>query len=214
MTALVWDDLGEKTFEKGVDRGVLYLSDGSGVPWNGLSSVEEKTNGADVTPLYWDGIKYDEIYSSSDFLATLNAYTYPDEFLEYEGIQEINHGLYATGQSVKLFGLSYRTGIGNDINQDLGYKIHILNNLTAIPAPTVFKSMAAKTSMVEFEWSISGIPAKVPGYKPTAHLIFDSTKSSEGFIEELEAILYGSDSTDARLPSLEALVELANSWAP
>jgi hypothetical protein len=214
MTVLVWDDVGERTYEYGVDRGVLYLSDGTGVPWNGLTSVEERFVGAEASPLYWDGIKYDEIYSVADFSASVKAFTYPDEFLEYEGIQEINHGLHATGQMIGRFGLSYRTGVGNDINQELGYKIHILDKLAAIPSPVSYKVNAPKPSMIEFEWTVTGIPSWIPGYRPTAHLIFDTTKSSEGFIEELEAILYGNESGEAHLPALETIVELAHSWAP
>lgn len=214
MTALVWDAAGTRTWEAGCDRGVLYLSDGSGVPWNGLTSVDEKPVGFTTQPLYFEGIKYNEIVKIGDWSATLKAYTYPDEFLEYEGILEIKNGLYAGGQDTQLFGLCYRTGIGNDLTQEAGYKIHMLSNLTAVPSNPSYRSHSPKVNINEFEWTLTAIPQQIDGLRPTAELIFDTTKSSPEFTAEIEAILYGDDVTAARLPRLEELVNFADGWAP
>jgi len=214
MTTLVWDDVGDKLYESGVERGVLYLTDGTGIAWNGLIKVEERFTGAQVTPFYWDGVKYNEIVSVSDFSALVRAYTYPDEFLEFEGIQEIDNGLFAGSQPFKSFGLSYRTRIGNDLDSQLGYKIHILAHLNAIPSNISYETNNPDINGIEFEWTVTAIPSRIPGYRPTAHLIFDTTKSSEEFITELEAILYGDEVMEAHLPSFESLVGLAESWAP
>lgn len=213
MTALVWDAQGDKVYETGVDRGVLYLEDGRGVPWNGLISAEDRSVNT-TTPLYWDGVKFNDIVVIGDFIGVLKAYTYPDEFMEYEGVQEINAGMFVTGQRPKTFGLSYRTKVGNDVTPNLGYKIHILSNLTAVPSTRAFKSVGATMSAVEFEWNLTAIPQHVPGYQPTPQLIFDSTKSTPEFIADLEAILYGSDTTEPELPSFENLVYLASSLTP
>jgi len=213
MTTLVWDAVGDRVYETGVDRGVLYLSDGRGVPWNGLTAVEDRTTST-VTPLYWDGVKYNDLFVVGDFVGLLKAYTYPDEFMEFEGVQEVDNGLFVAGQTPKIFGLSYRTKIGNDLTSELGYKIHILSNLTAVPSTKAFKTISDTMAAVEFEWTLTAVPSHVPGYKPTSHLIFDTSKSSPEMIADLEAILYGSDTTDPELPSFENLVYLASSLIP
>jgi hypothetical protein len=213
MTVLAWDGLGDKVWETGVDRGVLYLEDGTGVPWNGLTAVEDRTNST-TTPLYWDGVKFNDIVVVGDFVGSLKAYTYPDEFMEYEGIQEVNAGLYVTGQTPKMFGLSWRTKIGNDVSQTLGYKIHICSNLTDGPTTRAFKTNSDTMQAVEFEWLLSAIPSYIPGYRHTPHLMFDTSKSTPEFIADIEAILYGSDTTDPELPPLENLVYLASSLTP
>lgn len=214
MTALVWDAAGTKTYEAGISKGVLYLSDGSGVPWNGLTSVDEKPVGFTTQPLYFEGIKYNEIVNIGDWSATLKAYTYPDEFLEYEGVVEIDNGLFVGGQDTQLFGLCYRSEIGNDLNQEAGYKLHILSNLNAVPAPPSYRSHSPNVNINEFEWTLTAIPQRIEGFRPTAELIFDTTKSSPEFTAELEAILYGTDSTSARLPYLEEIVNFADAWVP
>lgn len=214
MSALVWDAQGDKVFETGIDHGVLYLSDGIGVPWNGLTSVDEKPIGFTTQPLYFEGIKYNEIVNVGDWSAVLKAYTYPDEFLEFEGIIEVDHGLYVAGQDMGLFGLSYRTRVGNDIDAEAGYKIHMLTNLTAVPANVGYRSTTPKPNAIEFEWTITAIPQQIDGFRPTAELIFDTTKSTPEFTADLEAILYGTISTTARLPYLEEIVNFAGAWAP
>lgn len=212
MTALTWDDPGTRKYETGCDKGVLYLSDGTGVPWNGLTGVEEKPVGFTTQPLYFEGIKFNEIVSVGDWSAILRAYTYPDEFLEYEGFIEVDNGLIVGGQDTGLFGLSYRTMVGNDVTPELGYKIHILTNLTATPGNTANKNSMPTPNAVEFEWTLTAIPQQIPGFRPTATIVFDSTKSSPEFTADFEAILYGSDTTTARLPYLEELVNFAGAW--
>lgn len=214
MTALIWDSPGTKIYEAGCDRGVLYLSDGTGISWNGITGVDPKPVGFTTQALYFEGVKYNEIVSVGDWSATLRAYTYPREFMEYEGVVEIDNGLFVTGQDTQLFGLSYRTLIGNDLTPDAGYKIHILTNLTAIPGNSSYKSTTPKPNAVEFEWTITAIPQQIPGFRPTAELIFDTTMSTPEFITEIEGILYGTDSTSPRLPYLEELVNFADAWIP
>ena len=210
MTALAWDGIGQRFFETGLDRGVLYLSDGSGIPWNGLTAVDEKTTNAKTTPIYWDGIKIDDVISVGDFSASLKAITYPDEFLEYEGVVESTNGVFVTGQTPELFGLSWRTKIGNDVSPLLGYKIHVAVNLSAVASQKGHKTQTNNPDMDEFEWTLNGIPSRVPGYEPTAHLIFDTSKSTPEFIALVEEMLYGSVSANAYLPSLGDLVSLAS----
>ena len=213
MTALVWDAMGDKVYETGVDRGVLYLESGLGVPWNGLTNVEDRTLNT-TTPLYWDGVKFNDITVIGDFAGSLSAYTYPDEFMEYEGIQEVNAGMFVTGQVPKSFGLSWRTRIGNDVTPNLGYKIHICSNLTAVPSTKAFKTNSDTMQAVEFEWTLTAVPSHIPGYRHTAHLMFDTSKSTPEMIAEVEAILYGSETNDPELPPLENLVYLASSLTP
>ena len=212
MTALTWDGVGQKYYETGLDRGVLYLEDNGGIPWNGLISVDEKFTGAGATPIYFDGVKIDDIIAVADFSASLKAFTYPEEFGEYEGVVESSNGMLVTSQSPALFGLSWRTRIGNDVIASFGYKIHVAALLTAIPAQRSYATMSKNPDMLEFEWTINGIPSVIPGFRPTAHLIFDTSKSQPEFVTALEAILYGDETNDPYLPSLGDLVTIANAW--
>jgi hypothetical protein len=210
MSVLTWDGTGQRFFETGLDRGVLYLEDGSGVAWHGLTAVDERTIGAQTSPVYWDGVKIDDVVSVGDFSATLKAITYPDEFSEYEGVVESTNGLFVTGQMPGFFGLSWRTKVGNDVNALLGYKIHVATNLIAVPTQKSHRTQTNNPDMEEFEWTLTSIPSRVPGYKPTAHLIFETAKSTPEFVTLLEEMLYGSVSTNAYLPSLGDLVSLAS----
>lgn len=212
MTTLSWDGVGTKYYEYGVDRGVFYLDDGRGVEWNGLTSVAEKFTGATATPIYWDGVKFDDVIAVGDFAATLKAITYPVEFEEYEGVAEAANGMLVTAQTPRLFGLSWRTKIGNDVTAAFGYKIHIAVNLTAVPSQKSADTMTSSADMVEFEWNLTGVPQRVPGFRPTAHLIFDTSKSQPEHTTALEAILYGDEINDPYLPSLGDLVTVANAW--
>jgi len=212
MTALSWDGVGQKYFETGLDRGVLYLEDGNGVPWNGLTAVDEKFTGAQATPIYFDGVKINDIVAVADFSASLRAFTFPEEFGEYEGIVESSNGMFVTAQSPALFGLCWRVQVGNDVNALLGHKIHVASNLSAIPAQRSNKTMSKNPDMVEFEWTINGISSMIPGFRPTAHLIFDTSKSQPEFVTALETILYGDVTNDPYLPSLGDLVNISNAW--
>lgn len=209
MAQLVWDNVGDRLYETGLDRGVLYLENGNGVAWNGLTSVSEDVGGNTTTELYYDGVKYLDLSTISDFSGTLKAYTYPDEFLQFEGILEVANGMYADSQIRKPFGLSYRTLIGNDVEGTaFGYKLHILYDLTAIPQSTIFQSLSDAVEPIEFTWAISGRPQPIVGFRPTAHIIVDSRYTPSGVLANIEAILYGTVSTIPNLPTTTELVAL------
>lgn len=208
MTALVWDAASAKEFEYGVDRGVLYLENGSGVPWNGLTAVEERFTASASTPLYFDGNKYNDFLVPNDYTGVMRAYTYPDEFLEYEGTVEAVSGWGFSGQDAKRFGLSWRTKVGNGNEQELGYKLHILQNVIATPSARSFKTMSSASTPVEFEWTISAVPSKIPGFRPACLLIVNSTRVSADILSALEDILYGTVTTDAYLPPFTELMLL------
>lgn len=207
MAQLVWNDVGDRLYEVGVDRGVLYLTSNAGVVWNGLISVSEDVGGNTTTALYYDGIKYLDLATVSDFSGTIKAYTYPDEFLEFEGILEISDGVYAVNQNRKPFGLCYRTLIGDDVSGlNAGYKLHILYGLTALPQLVEYATQGEEVSPVEFSWSITGKPQAVTGFRPTSHIILDSRYVPAGVLSNLESILYGTTFTQARLPAIAELL--------
>jgi hypothetical protein len=206
MTDIVWDKIGDRLFETGVDRGVLYLPDGSAVPWNGLTSVVEKAN-AERAPVYFEGRKISDLITLGDYSGEIKAFTYPDEFSELEGLQSVANGLYADDQPARTFGLSYRTRLGNDLEGvDYGYRIHLLYNITAIPTDRQHSSLSDQTTPSEFQWDISGIPSHVPGQRPTAHLVLDARKLDPWLLEDLERMLYGYDGVPPTQPDPEALV--------
>lgn len=212
MASLVWDQTGSRFYETGVDRGVLYLPDGSGVPWNGLISVNEKLIGNELEPIYFDGVKFADAMSVGDFAGTLKAYTYPEEFLELEGILSVGNGLFAANQYTKQFGLSYRTKIGNDVEGgDLGYKIHILYNLTAVPTQKAYQTSSGANA-VEFEWDLTATPGEVHGFRPTAHIILDSRYTNELLLQNIEDVLYGNEINNATLPAISTLTAFIGNW--
>jgi hypothetical protein len=207
VARLSWNDAGESLFEKGLDRGVLYLTDRSGVPWNGLRSVEEDPGGELTEPLYFDGIKYLDRQKFGDYSAVLTAITFPEVFLEYEGIVDMGDGLFADDQPPKPFSLSYRTLVGNDIKGlAFGYQVHLLYNLTAIVQPKSRNTLNDDPELTEFSWQLDGVPVHISGYRPTAHLILDSTLLELPILQKLEDILYGDDEDDATLPDPDALI--------
>lgn len=220
MTVIVWDTPGDRVYETGVDRGVLYLEDGSGVPWNGLTSVTERSSGGSVKPIHFNGVKIDDEIVVGEYEGTIKAYTYPDEFLGLEGavdqenlITSTPSGVYATNQQPKRFGLSYRTLVGNDIEgEEHGYKIHILTNLLATPSNKVFNTIGSETQPIDFEWNVTGIPTELSDGRPTCHLIVDSRKTSPVLLAALEDILYGTVSAPPSLPSLFDLVVFARQF--
>lgn len=208
MTALVWDAVGDRTYQTGVDRGVLYLPDAAGVVWNGLTSVEERPSHERKT-VYLDSIKYLEHIIPSDFSAQLRAFTYPDEFDAVLGTLSDGGGLGVHDQRTTKFGLSYRTLIGDDVfRTDRGYRIHLLYNLTAVPDSSLYSSLNASPSPIEFGWSLSGTPVVVPGYRPTVHISLDSTKMDPMLFAGFEARLYGTDEDPARLPTFPEVLSL------
>ena len=177
---LVWDETGKRFYETGVDHGVLYpMGDdgkyGKGVAWNGLISVSESPSGAEATPLYADNIKYLNLMSAEEFAATIEAYTYPDEFAACDGSAEVATGIMIGQQSRKTFGLAYRTVIGNDVQgNDLGYKIHLIYGCLAAPSEKGYQTINDSPEAITFSWEVSTTPVEVPNFKPTATLIIDS----------------------------------------
>lgn len=207
MTKLKWDETGTRRFETGVDRGVLYKTDGIGVPWNGLTSVEEDPGDVTITSYYTDGVKYLDIKSLSNFAARLNAFTYPDEFLKFDGIVSLSHGLLVGDQPVRdRFGLSWRTRVGNDLDgPNHGYKIHIAYNLIATQSSKNYQTISDEVDPIEFSWDITGVPPVVSGFRPTAHITIDSTAIDASILAEIEDILYGTITDEPRIPTISEL---------
>lgn len=194
---LVWDDTGKKLYETGTDRGVLYLNEGGaytgGVAWNGLTGVTESPSGAEATALYANNGKYINLYSAEEFGATITAYTYPDEFMECDGSQEIAQGVTVGQQTRTPFGFTYRTLVGNDSDgQNHGYKLHVVYGATASPSEKAYATVNDSPEAIEFSWEVTTTPVNVTGKQPTAQLTIDSTKADPTKLAELENILYGS----------------------
>lgn len=208
MAKLSWDNIGTRKFEYGVDRGVLYLDSGVGVAWSGLTAVAENANVPKATPLYFDGVKYLDYVGLQEYGLTIKAYTYPDEFLEYDGIGNVDNKIFFNNQQRKRFGLSYRSRIGNDLNEDLGYKIHVFYDLTATPSDVEYETMGDSTELIEFEWTATTLPQVIPGFRPVSHIIIDSTKIDASILAFVENILYGSTTTEPQLIAASALVDV------
>lgn len=206
MAKLVWDKTGDRLYETGVKNGVLYVrgTDGTyegGVAWNGLTAVTESPSGAEPTPLYADDIKYLNLLSNEEFAATIEAYTYPDEFMECDGSKSIATGVYIGQQARKTFGLCYKTTLGNDVDgNDHGYKLHIIYGALAAPSEKAYATINDSPEAVTFSWEISTTPVEVTGAKPTASIVIDSTKADKTKLTALEAILYGSENAEPKLP--------------
>nr|DAP82043.1 MAG TPA: tail tube protein [Caudoviricetes sp.] len=205
MSKLVWDQTGERLYETGVRNGVLYIPTAGvyskGVAWNGLTAVTESPSGAEATPLYADDIKYLNLMSTEEFGATIEAYTYPDEFAECDGSAALVDGVYIGQQARKTFGLCYRTTVGNDTEgNDYGYKLHIIYGCLAAPSEKGYATINDSPEAITFSWEVTTTPVNVTGAKPTASITIDSTKADATKLAALEDILYGSESEEARLP--------------
>lgn len=213
MPSLTWDRVGDKTYESGLDKGVLYLPDGSAVVWNGLTSVIESFD-KETTPVYYDGMKINELVTLGDFSATMTAVTYPDEFSEVEGMGSLRRGGFLGDQTPQSFGLCYRTMVGNDLSgSDYGYKIHIVYNLVAIPSDKTYASLSDSPTLVEFEWKLTAVPEELPGFRPTAHIVINSKDFDPWLLEDLEGMLYGSSTAFAALIPMPDLVTYISEWA-
>lgn len=201
MSKLKWDETGKRFYETGVRNGVLYVMDDTGaypagVPWNGLTSVTESPSGAEPTPLYADDAKYLTLMSAEEFGASIEAYTYPDEFAACDGSASIGTGVTIGQQSRKTFGLCYRTTVGNDIEGEaFGYKLHIIYGALASPSEKAYQTINDSPEAITFSWEVSTTPVAVTGFKPTASLVIDSTKVAAAKMTALEEILYGKDAT-------------------
>lgn len=206
MAKLVWDKTGERLYETGVKQGVLYLPDAegaynTGVAWNGLTAVTESPSGAEATALYADDIKYLNLMSTEEFGATIEAYTYPEEFAECDGSASLVDGVYIGQQPRKMFGMSYRTALGNDTEgTDHGYKLHLIYGAQAAPSEKAYATINDSPEAITFSWEVTTTPVAVAGFKPTASITIDSTKADATCLAALEKALYGDENTEPRLP--------------
>ena len=221
MAKLVWDKPSERLYETGVKNGVLYVQGTGGtypkgVAWNGLTAVTESPSGAEPTPLYADDIKYLNLLSTEEFGATIEAYTYPDEFAECDGSKSLATGVYIGQQARKTFGMCYKTTLGNDTEgNDHGYKLHIIYGALAAPSEKAYETINDSPEAITFSWEISTTPVNVKGSKPTATIVIDSTKANPEKLAALEVILFGADApnsegtgTDPRLPLPDEIATL------
>jgi hypothetical protein len=206
MSRIVWDETTKRFYETGVKNGVLYPRDSLGayplgVPWNGLTAVTESPSGAEATPIYADDTKYLNLISAEEFGATVEAYTYPDEFAECDGSAELEPGVIVGQQTRKAFGLAYRTVLGNDVDgNDYGYKLHLIYGAIAAPSEKAYATINDSPEAITFSWEVSTTPVAVTGLKPTASLVIDSTKVVPATLATLEDIIYGTGASDPRLP--------------
>lgn len=214
MAKIVWDETGKHFYETGVKNGVLYVigEDGTypkGVAWNGLTAVTESPSGAEATPLFADDIKYLNLISAEEFGATVEAYTYPDEFAECDGSAEIVPGVMIGQQNRKVFGMAYKTVLGNDIlGNALGYKIHLIYGAQATPSEKAYTTINDSPEAITFSWELKTTPVSVNGFKPTANLVIDSTKVDKAKLSALEAVLFGSEEAEASLPMPDAIAAM------
>ena len=224
---LKWDQTAERFYETGVKKCALYVADSSGaypkgVAWNGITSITESPSGGEANPIYADDIKYLNLYSAEDFGATIEALSYPEEFANCNGEEELveNSGVYIGQQERKMFGLCYRTIIGNDVDgNDHGYKLHLIYGAKASPSEQAYNTVNESPEPATFSWTISTVPVDVTGFKPTAHLVIDSRKINATKLAALEAVLYGTaavtgtnaaDAVDARLPLPDEIITMLN----
>ena len=219
MSRITWDNAGERYYETGVKMGVLYpIQTGGvynkGVAWNGLTAVTESPSGAEATPLYADDTKYLNLMSSEEFGATIEAYTYPDEFAECDGSAALTEGVMIGQQKRKTFGLCYRTTVGNDVDgNDYGYKLHLVYGCLAAPSEKAYATVNDSPEAITFSWEVSTAPVNVTGFKPTSQITIDSTKVNKEKLTALEDILYGKDgdggsATEPRLPLPDEVAQL------
>jgi hypothetical protein len=206
MAKIVWDESGKRLYETGVKNGVLYIQDetgayNKGVAWNGLTAVTESPSGAEATPLYADDIKYLELFSAEEFGATIEAYTYPEEFEACDGSASLGTGVTIGQQDRKTFGLCYRTVLGNDVkSNEYGYKLHLIYGAKAAPSEKGYQTINDSPEAITFSWEVTTTPVNVAGFKPTASVTIDSTKIDPEKLKKIEDMLYGDGATDAKLP--------------
>lgn len=214
MAVLQWDQVGERFYETGIDRGVLYIPNGSGVyddgvAWNGLVSVQETPSGAEANAQYADNIKYLNLVSAEEFGATLEAFTYPPEFGEFDGLATPQVGVNVGQQGRGTFGLSYRTRIGNDVDgDDHGYKLHLVYGCLATPSEKSYSTVNDSPEAITFSWEISTTPVPVTGLRPTSIITIDSTLVAPADLTALETLLYGAVATEPALPTPDEVIAL------
>ena len=214
MAKLVWDETGKRVYETGVKNGVLYVQDEQGaytkgVAWNGLTAVTESPSGAEPTALYADDMKYLELFSAEEFGATIEAYTYPEEFEACDGSASLGKGVSIGQQDRKTFGLCYRTVVGNDVKgNELGYKLHLIYGAKAKPSEKGYQTINDSPEAITFSWEVSTTPVNVAGFKPTASVTIDSTKIEAGKLKAIEDKLYGTESAEPTLPLPDEIAQI------
>lgn len=214
MARLIWDEVGQRFFETGVKNGVLYVQDNdgtykNGVVWNGLTAVTESPSGAEETPLYADDVKYLTLRSAEEFGATVEAYTYPEEFEQCDGSASIAAGVTIGQQARRAFGLCYRTSVGNDIQgQNFSYKLHLIYGCTVAPSEKSYSTINDNPEAITFSWELSTVPVPVDGFSPTASLVIDASKVDEGKMQLLEDALFGDESNEAKLLLPNEIMEM------
>jgi hypothetical protein len=215
MAVLTWDQSGERFYETGVDRGVLYIPTNgvysTGVAWNGLTTVTESPSGAEPTPMYADNIKYLNLLSVEEFGGTIEAMTYPDEFAECDGTATPEVGVFLSQQTRRLFGLSYRSRLGNDISAaDYGYKLHLVYGALASPSERAYSTINDTPEAITFSWAFTTTPVAVAGYKNTALVTIDSTLVPSSNLTAIENALYGTASLSPRLPLPDEIIAMVD----
>lgn len=214
MARLIWDEVGQRFFETGVKNGVLYVQDNdgsykNGVVWNGLTAVTESPSGAEETPLYADDVKYLTLRSAEEFGATVEAYTYPEEFEQCDGSASIANGVTIGQQARRAFGLCYRTSVGNDIQgQNFSYKLHLIYGCTVAPSEKSYSTINDNPEAITFSWELSTVPVPVDGFSPTASLVIDASKVDEGKMQQLEDALFGDETNEAKLLLPNEIMEM------
>lgn len=209
MSQLEWNQTGKRFFETGVDRGVLYPRVGNGVPWNGLVGVNESSSGGDVESLYYDGVKYLDLIANEDFQAVIETYAAPPEFAISDGNKHIVNGLYVTQQRRQPFAFSYRTLLGNDLQgTELGYKLHLVWGCMASPSSKNNSTMSNTTNPGIRQWTVNTVAPASSTYKPSAHMVVDSTAAPEVKLQALEDILYGDETTNPRMPTQAQVIAM------
>ena len=211
MPVINWDNVGERTYESGLDRGVLYLPDGSAVPWNGLTSISEKVEKS-VDAVFYDGAKISDLVTMGSFSASLSAMTYPEEMDLIEGTRELRNGVFLGEQSPTTFGLCYRTTMSNDLDAEAGYKIHVVYNITAVPSDRNYASLNDSPEPLEFQWDLTTTPEHLDGLRPSAHMVIKTADLDPWLLAEIEEILYGGTVAAASLIPMDELVDKINNW--
>lgn len=220
MSKLVWDQVGERLYETGVQQAALYVQNsngtyGTGVAWNGITAVTESPSGAEPSPLYADNIKYLNLLSTEELMATIEAFTYPAAFEQCDGVADLSVGVTIGQQIRKSFGLVYKTSIGNDVGgAEYGYKLHIIYGALAAPTEKAYQTINDTPEAITFSWELSTSPVNVTGKKPTASLVIDSTKVDAAKLAILELIIYGNTGVDSRLPLPDEVASIFTSAAP
>lgn len=210
MAVLEWDRVGERFFETGIDRGVLFTTEAEAFVWNGLTEVSEETN-TEIKSYWLDGVKYLDHHVPGSYSAKLSAFTYPDVLDELTGVARFAPGVFLHDQKARIFHLSYRTGVGNDVDPNLGYKLHIVYNVMAVPSGVAHGTIGENVEPSAFSWSLTGTPPQMFGARPTAHISLHSRTIDDDLLEQIEGMLYGTEEADPVLPSMVDLLALLES---